>query len=124
MPEAQIVDLTHSIRKFDPVHAAFVLRAAMDVFPKGTVHMIGVNAVETPDHPHRIVKLNDQYFIGADTGVFQLMGAKQPDAVFDFPACKPTRTCPPSPNGLCLCPRPPTWRKEAFQRCWDGPRRW
>ena len=84
MPEAQIVDLTHSIRKFDPVHAAFVLRAAMDVFPKGTVHVIGINAVETPDHPHRIVMLNGQYFIGADTGIFQLMGAKQPDAVFDM----------------------------------------
>ena len=104
MPEAQIVDLTHSIRKFDPVHAAFVLRAAMDAFPKGTVHLIGVNAVETPDHPHRIVKLNDQYFIGADTGVFQLMGAKQPDAVFDLSGVQTDEDLPTFPERSLFVP--------------------
>ena len=104
MPEAQIVDLTHSIRKFDPVHAAFVLRAAMDAFPKGTVHLIGVNAVETPDHPHRIVKLNDQYFIGADTGVFQLMGAKQPDAVFDLYGVQTDEDLPTFPERSLFVP--------------------
>lgn len=84
MPDAQVVDLTHSVRKFDAVHAAFLLRAAIPHFPKGTVHIVALNAVETADHPHRIVKAHDQFFVGADTGVFQLMGGKQPDAVFDL----------------------------------------
>jgi len=104
MPEAQIVDLNHSIRKFDPVHAAFVLRAAMDVFPKGTVHVIGINAVATPDHPHRIVKLNGQYFIGADTGVFQLMGTKQPDAVFDLSGVQTDEDFPTFPERSLFVP--------------------
>ena len=32
MPDARVVDLTHSIRQFDAVHAAFVLRVSMDSF--------------------------------------------------------------------------------------------
>ena len=98
MPEVQIVDLTHSIRQFDPVHGAFVLRAAMGVFPKGTVHLIAINAVETPDHPHRIVKMNGQYFVGADTGVFQLMGAKKPDAVYDLSGVQTDEDLPTFPE--------------------------
>ena len=34
MPEAKVVDLTHSLRKFDPVHAAFALLASVPSFPK------------------------------------------------------------------------------------------
>ena len=104
MPEAQVVDLTHDIRKFDPVHAAFVLRAAMDTFPKGTVHIIGVNAVETPEHPHRIVKMKEQFFIGADTGVFELMGDKQADAVFDLSSVQTDEDLPTFPERALFVP--------------------
>ena len=62
MPDARVVDLTHSIRQFDAVHAAFVLRVSMDSFPPGTVHIVAVQSLETPDHPHRIVKMKGQYF--------------------------------------------------------------
>ena len=104
MPEANVVDLTHNLRKFDPVHAAFVLRAAIDSFPKGTVHIIGVNAVETPDHPHRIVRIQDQFFIGADTGVFQLLGGKQPDAVYDLSSVQPDEDLPTFPERALFVP--------------------
>ena len=104
MPEAQIIDLTHDVRKFDPVHAAFVLQAAKDAFPKGTVHIIGVNAVETPDHPHRIVKMQGQFFIGADTGIFQLMGGKKPDAVFDLSGVQTDEDLPTFPERSLFVP--------------------
>ena len=104
MPEANVVDLTHNLRKFDPVHAAFVLRAAIDSFPKGTVHIIGVNAVETPDHPHRIVRIQDQYFIGADTGVFQLLGGKKPDAVYDLSSVQTDEDLPTFPERSLFVP--------------------
>ena len=84
MPEAQIVDITHGVGKFDTAHVAFLLRVAVPSFPKGTVHIIAVNAEESADRPHRIVKMFDQYFIGADTGVFHLMAGRKPDAVFDL----------------------------------------
>ena len=63
MPDARVVDLTHSIRQFDAVHAAFVLRVSMDSFPPGTVHIVAVQSLETPDHPHRIVKMKGQFIV-------------------------------------------------------------
>ena len=84
MPDARVVDLTHSIRQFDAVHAAFVLRVSMDSFSPGTVHIVAVQSLETPDHPHRIVKMKGQYFIGADSGVFKSMGLREPEAVYDL----------------------------------------
>ena len=98
MPEAKVVDLTHSLRKFDPVHAAFALRASVPSFPKGTVHIVALNSVESPDHPHRIVQWQDQYFVGADTGVFQLMCGRTPDAVFDLSSVQPDGDDPTFPE--------------------------
>ena len=43
-PGVRIEDITHSISPSDIAHAAFVLRAVFRDFPKGTVHLVGVNA--------------------------------------------------------------------------------
>jgi S-adenosylmethionine hydrolase len=104
MPDAQIVDLTHSIRKFDTVHAAFVLRTSVPSFPKGTVHIVALNTVESADHPHRIVRWQDQYFIGADTGVFQLMGGRVPDVVFDMSGVQTDSDEPTFPERALFVP--------------------
>lgn len=80
----QVVDISHSVRKFDVVEAAFILKTTFQEFPKGTVHMICVRSAETPETPHRLVTINGHHFIGADTGVFRLLADRQPDAVFDF----------------------------------------
>ena len=79
MPGACIVDITHNILCFDIMQASFVLRNACRDFPKDTIHLIGVNSEAGIDTPHVIVKHKDQFFIGADNGIFSLMidGAPQ-----------------------------------------------
>ncbi|MDE0980180.1 MAG: SAM-dependent chlorinase/fluorinase, partial [Flavobacteriales bacterium] len=37
VPDVQLVDIGHTIRKFDAVEAAFLLRSVYREFPKGTV---------------------------------------------------------------------------------------
>ena len=69
VPGVEVVDISHDI-KFTPEDAAFVLRSAVKHFPKGTVHIIAVSTEAGPESPLRIVKIDDQYFIGADTGPF------------------------------------------------------
>ncbi|MDB4494132.1 SAM-dependent chlorinase/fluorinase [Flavobacteriales bacterium] len=83
-PEAQIVDVSHRVRKFDVIEAAFILRSVYPEFPKGTVHLICVQGANTPETPHRLVTMQGQHFIGADTGVFRLLANTEPEAVFDF----------------------------------------
>tara|TARA_B100001057_G_C22773256_1_gene920518 strand:- start:572 stop:1390 length:819 start_codon:yes stop_codon:yes gene_type:complete len=82
--ETHIVDISHRVRKFDAVEAAFILRSVYHEFPDGSIHLICVRSADTQESPHRLVRLDGHYFIGADTGIFRLLSEKQPDGVFDF----------------------------------------
>ena len=84
VPDVRIADISHSIRKFDVVEAAYLIRSVYREFPKGTIHLVCVQSAETPEAPHRLMQIHGHYFIGADTGVFRLIADREPDAVFDF----------------------------------------
>ncbi|MEI6061285.1 MAG: SAM-dependent chlorinase/fluorinase [Bacteroidota bacterium] len=81
LPDAIIVDISHNIRLFDIKHASFVMRNAWPHFPEGTIHIIGVDTVESPRHPHVIVKSEGHYFIGADTGLLSIILNSKPEKI-------------------------------------------
>jgi hypothetical protein len=81
MPEAVIVDISHNIRLFDIKHASFVMRNAWRSFPEGTIHIIGVDSIESDTHPHIIVKSEGHYFIGADTGLISIILDEEPEKI-------------------------------------------
>ncbi len=76
LPSAVIVDITHRIPRFDKRETAYVLRHAYSNFPKGTIHIIGVNTEESLEEPHLVVLYDGHYFIGADNGIFSLIFEK------------------------------------------------
>ncbi|HUX55028.1 MAG TPA: SAM-dependent chlorinase/fluorinase [Williamwhitmania sp.] len=80
-PTATIVDISHHIPPFNVQQAAFVVRNSYQHFPKGTVHIIGVNSEPTAKNPLVAVQADGQYFLGADTGVFSLSIRTNPDKV-------------------------------------------
>ena len=84
LPEATVVDITHKIPRFDTRETAYVLRHAYRHFPKGTIHIIGVNTEESLQEPHLVVLYEGHYFIGADNGVFSLIFEKDkaPDKIY------------------------------------------
>lgn len=69
IPGARIVDITHEISHFDQNNAAFVVKHACLGFPKGTIHIIDVNAVENKDEAFVVVRSKGQYFICTDNGM-------------------------------------------------------
>lgn len=73
IPEARIIDISHSIEPHNLSQAAFILKNCYHDFPEGSVHIIGVNTEESEQHPHTAVKAGGQYFIGADNGIFNLL---------------------------------------------------
>ena len=73
LPDTRIVDISHEIPKFDRMKAGYILRNAYKYFPKGTIHIIGVESLEDEQTPHVAMYANGHYFIGADTGVFSLI---------------------------------------------------
>ncbi len=82
LPEVQIVDISHHISPFDIAQASFVLKNCYHDFPKGSIHIIGINPFEKGDIQHLLIEYDGHYFIGADNGVFSLLFNKIPDNIF------------------------------------------
>lgn len=84
IPEATIVEITHSIPPFDSEQAAFIIRNSWQNFPKGTIHIIGVNTEESVKYSHTAIEFDGQYFIGTDNGIFSLIFDRTPDKIVEL----------------------------------------
>ncbi len=73
LPKVRLVDITHEIPSFDIQNAAFVLQNAYHYFPKGSVHLIGIDTVFQKDCRYMAMKFNGHYFVGADNGIFSII---------------------------------------------------
>ncbi len=82
--EAVIVDVSHQVKPFDIAEAAFILRQAWPEFPKGSIHIIGVNPEADGRTPHLVVRHDGHYFIAADNGVFSLLFDGRPQEAFEL----------------------------------------
>jgi S-adenosylmethionine hydrolase len=73
MPEIRIVDISHSISPFNISEAAYVIQNAYRSFPKGTIHLIGIDSELNPENKHIAIKLDDHYFICANNGIVSMI---------------------------------------------------
>ncbi len=71
--EVKVVDISHSVNPFNIQEAAYLIQNAYKSFPKGTIHIIGVDSELTPENRHIAVLLNDHFFIGADNGIISIL---------------------------------------------------
>ncbi len=69
----QIVDITHEVPAFNIAKAAFVLRNVWQDFPKGSIHIIGVDTQWSQRSPWVVISREGHFFIGTDNGVFSLL---------------------------------------------------
>ncbi len=83
-PDAQIVDISHQIPQFDIAQGAYIIRNSYSFFPKGSIHIIGINTVASIETPHIAVEYNDHFFIGADNGIFSLIFDSEPDKIIEI----------------------------------------
>ena len=75
-PEISIVDISHDIDPFNTVEASYIISAAYASFPKGTVHLIGVDIELNKENKHIVMQWNDHYFIAADNGILSMLSQK------------------------------------------------
>jgi S-adenosylmethionine hydrolase len=71
--EAKIMDISHTIDPFNSIEASYIITSAYNSFPKGTVHLIGVDAEKNKENQHIAMQWNDHYFVCADNGILGLM---------------------------------------------------
>lgn len=75
-PNVQIIDVSHQVKPFNVSEAAFYISSCYKDFPKGTVHIIGidtepiVNFSGTDGCFPSILEFENHYFIANDNGFF------------------------------------------------------
>ena len=74
--EATIIDISHYIDPFNTVEASYIIGASYSSFPKGTVHLIGVDMEFNKENQHIVMQWNDHYFIAADNGILSMLTQK------------------------------------------------
>jgi S-adenosylmethionine hydrolase len=68
-PEANIIDISHSIKPQDIIQAAFILSVAYRYFPKQTVHMAIVDPGVGSERRGIILKAPSALFVAPDNGI-------------------------------------------------------
>jgi S-adenosyl-L-methionine hydrolase (adenosine-forming) len=91
-PGIRIVDITHKINPCDIGHAAFVLKSVFRDFPKGTVHLVGVDSAASRGDTYLAVQLEDHFFVGADNGLFGLISDKSHQYIAELHVGKAAQT--------------------------------
>jgi S-adenosylmethionine hydrolase len=71
--QTTIIDISHNIDPFNTVEASYIISAAYKSFPKGTVHLIGVDAELNKENQHIAMQWNDQFFICSDNGILSML---------------------------------------------------
>jgi S-adenosylmethionine hydrolase len=77
VPDAQIVDICHSVQAFDVLDGALTISQAYSYFPNRTIHVVIVDpGVGTARRP--ILASSDKYhFVAPDNGVLSLVYARE-----------------------------------------------
>ncbi|MDP6612745.1 MAG: SAM-dependent chlorinase/fluorinase [Candidatus Hydrothermarchaeota archaeon] len=72
-PKANVVDISHWVRKFDIRHAAYVVLSTTPYFPRGTIHCVVVDPGVGTERRGIIVKTKEHIYLGPDNGSFSFL---------------------------------------------------
>ena len=91
-PGLNLVDISHKIQPCDIAHGAFVLSSVFREFPKGTVHLVGVDSTGPSGSALIALQLEEHFFVGADNGLFGLISDKPHQQLVDINSINPIST--------------------------------
>lgn len=82
---AVIVDISHEVSPFHITEAAYIIKNAYHSFPKGSIHLIGVDSELTPENKHIALLLDGHYFVCANNGIMSLIAAEiKPEKIVEI----------------------------------------
>ncbi len=76
-PKATIIDVTHSVEKFNIGVGAFMLASAAPFFPKGTIHLAVIDPGVGTERRAILIQTKKGFFVGPDNGVLILAAQNQ-----------------------------------------------
>jgi S-adenosylmethionine hydrolase len=101
-PSLRIEDISHKIAACDIGHGAFVLRAVFRDFPKGTIHLVGVDAAGNKNDSFIALQLEDHFFVGVDNGLLGMLSDKPHQSLVELNTINPIETTFPEKDILAV----------------------
>lgn len=85
LSDVKIVDISHEVSPFHITEAAYIIKNAYHYFPKGSIHIIGVDADLSPENKHLAIYLDGHYFICANNGIISLIASEiKPEKIVEI----------------------------------------
>ena len=78
--DAQLVDISHDVRKFNLYAGAYAIDQAAPYFPAGSVHLVVIDPGVGTERKPVLLHANKQFFVAPDNGVLSLIRARDPGA--------------------------------------------
>ena len=75
-PSLNIIDISHNINNYDIVQAAFILKNAFESFPKGTIHIVGVDSELSDENKHIALEIDNHFFVCPDNGLISMIASE------------------------------------------------
>jgi S-adenosylmethionine hydrolase len=69
-PDAEIIDITHEVPKFNIKSGQFILYSSYKFFPKGTIFLVVIDPGVGSERKAIAIETKDYYFVGPDNGLF------------------------------------------------------
>ncbi len=91
-PGLNLIDISHRIQPCDLAHGAFVLKSVFRDFPKGTVHLVGVDANGGKEEQPIAIQLEDHFFVCSDNGLIGLISDKNHQLAVALNSINPIQT--------------------------------
>ena len=76
LPDAKIVDISHHISPFSITETAYILKNSYKHFPKGTIHIIGVDSELSVENKHISLELDGHFFVCPDNGLISMIASE------------------------------------------------
>ncbi|WP_439127418.1 SAM hydrolase/SAM-dependent halogenase family protein [Polaribacter sp.] len=76
LPEVNIVDITHEVSPFNITETAYILKNSYKSFPKGTVHIVGVDSELSVENKHIALELDNHFFVCPDNGLISMIASE------------------------------------------------
>jgi len=85
LKDARIVDISHHISPFHITETAYILKNAYKNFPKGSIHIIGVDSELSIENKHITILLDEHYFICPDNGIISMIASEfKPEKIVEI----------------------------------------
>jgi S-adenosylmethionine hydrolase len=84
-PDIEIFDICNTIQAFSVLQTGYILRTTYPFFPKGSIHLIGVNSEPTETNKILVVEHEGHYFAGSDNGIYSIVFEDStPESVYEL----------------------------------------